>query len=207
VTYVPAVEQVSPPSVGTVGSAGVGVQGPTCLTCAGSPAGAPGFDCPCPPGSGGCPGPCTRPQIFYHPERCLPELKCEDIPYEVTPALPGNCIEIPFYGKPVTFKATTKVPVIVVECEEIIEFKDITIRFKCCDVKVCIPCRKCWKKTERCVETDVEVNLEALRRRDQTIDVYALNVPGLPKRFVLRPQMTEAQYKGEFPNKPIPTYP
>lgn len=165
-----------------------------------------GSDCVCPTPSGGCPGPCHPPAIAGHHGGIV--RVCKDLPYEITPPEGGTVVIKPYYGKPVAFKADVKVPVAVTECLETIEFKDIYLHVGLCVVRVCVPCAICTDKVERCEErTRPEVAVEAYRRRDNCIDVYALNVPGLPKKFILHPRITEDDYKKEFPGKPVPTYP
>lgn len=164
--------------------------------------------CPCPPGSSGCKDDCINPpRIIHKPYNCPPSEVCKPIPVVITPGPGPDCVEIPFYGKPVAFKHKAKVPVVLIECEEVIRFMDYTIDLKCCEIKLCVPCERCIVKREKCVEQEKEVSIEAFRRRDGTIDVYALNVPGLPTKFVLRLKMSESDFKAAYPGHPVPTYP
>lgn len=165
--------------------------------------------CPCPPGgSGRCKDDCTnQPRITYHPENCPPTQVCKPIGVTITPSPEPECVNIPFYGKPISSKQKVKVPVHYMECEEVIRFEDYTINLKCCSITVCVPCEVCQVKREKCVEQEREVAIEAYRRRDQTIDVYALNVPGLPTKYVLRLKMSEPDFKTAYPGLNPPTYP
>lgn len=164
--------------------------------------------CPCPPGSGPCKDDCTNPpRITYKPYNCPPSQVCTPIDVTVTPGPTPDCMEIPFYGKPVTSKQKVNVPVRVIECEEVIRFKDYTIDLKCCEITVCVPCERCVVKRERCVEQEREVTVEAYRRRDQTIDVYAIGVAGLPTKYVLKLKMMEQDFKAAYPSAAVPTYP
>ena len=186
---------VVPNTVQTVGPGVVSTQNPC--------------PCPCPPGpSGQCSDTCTNPpKITYHPERCPPTKDCKPIPVEYTPQDPANCINITFYGKPVSYKYDVDVPVIQEECKEVFRFKDVTIDFICCSVTVCVPCEVCWEKAKKCVLVKKNVNVEALRRQDGTIDVYILGIAGMPKKYVHALKMSEADFKTKFPNQALPTYP
>lgn len=163
--------------------------------------------CPCPDGSSGCSDSCTNPpKITYHPEKCPPSTTCKPIPYELTPQDPTDCINIPFYGKPVTFKFDVEVPVIQEVCKQEIRFKDVKIDFVCCSVTVCVPCEDCWAKTKKCVLVKKNVGVEAYRRQDGTIDVYILGVAGMPKKYVHALKMKEDEFKKQFPGQTPPTY-
>jgi hypothetical protein len=165
--------------------------------------------CPCPPGPGRCHDDCTNPpRIIYKPYNCPPTEDCKPIEVTITPGPKPDCVEIPFYCKCIDFKFTEKVPVRVIECEEIIRFKDYTIDLKCCEITVCVPCERCIVKREKCELRPLEVKIHACRRtKDKTIDVYALDVPGMPTNYVLHLRMSEDEFKKAYPGIAPPVCP
>jgi hypothetical protein len=139
---------------------------------------------------------------------CKPEVKCEPIPYTITPPSKVDCENFPFYGKPVSFKFEVEIPKIVETCRETWRFETINIILPCCTVYACVPCEKVFTKTKECKKVKRLSELEASRREDGTIDVYVLNVPGMPSKYVERLRLSQPEYIGLFgTTTPVPVYP
>ena len=162
---------------------------------------------PCPPGpSGNCPGPCNPPIIVNRPDKpgCHPVPVCVTIPVEYEPGMPDDKpTYIPFYKICKQFNDKVCVPAISTQIIEDIEFTTVCISLPCCDITVCVPCKRCEITSKQCVVTEKELKLEACLRRDGLVDVYVLGgVPQLPKKWVLDPRITLDAYKLKYKNGP-----
>ena len=156
---------------------------------------------------GHCNGICTAPPTIV-PNHCPPEQPvCHKIPRTLTP-INSTCVCYDFYGPPKMFQSMVEVPVIREECRETWKFETIHIPLPCCTVTVCVPCEKCFTKSKVCVKEKKTSKLEAYMREDKTIDVYVLDVPGMPTKYVERLMLGETEYKNIFgSNSPVPTPP
>jgi hypothetical protein len=147
------------------------------------------------------------PRIVPNPACCPPETHC--VPFEDPLLPPGkpNCVQIDFYGPKKDFKGEVEVPIVLEVRRESWNFKTVSVPIPCCTIFVCIPYEKCWTITKECQSKLTKVDLEAYMREDRTIDVYVMNVPGLPRMYIQRQKLTESQYLTHFPGAPVPTPP
>jgi len=132
---------------------------------------------------------------------------CTPIPFDST--LVGKLIEIdggtlPFYKAKSFAKGDVSIPVQKKTTVETIEFGTVTITLPCCEVEICIPCKFCKQDVFVCDTKKELIDIEVAVRQDGTIDVYALNVKGMPKRYVAFLAMSPDAFKKAFPNVPIP---
>lgn len=167
----------------------------------------PASNCPCLPApTGHCSDNCVAP-FQLTPSNC-PVVRNEcDIPFTVTPIQQPVCQTHAFYGPSQKFQDVVNVPVLVETCTEVIKFETVAINLQCCTVSVCVPCKKITEKTQACTSLPKKIDLESFRRKDGMIDVYALNVPGMPTKYVQRQKMSEDEYKVVFRGAPVPMYP
>jgi hypothetical protein len=149
---------------------------------------------------------CT-PILTPRPERCPPGKEiCTKI------NVPPTTGKLPSYdgGKTLYCKQTIKgkanidVPVEVVFQQQTFKFGTITIPLPCCDVTICVPCEECWIPTKRCELRSLPQTLEFCIRYDDRIDVYALDVPGMPNRYLVHLGLTRDRFQQLFPNIQLP---
>jgi len=101
------------------------------------------------------------------------------------------------------FQGTTAIPVIVIDAREELLFGKQTYGDKCCKYTVCVVTECCCIETKKCANKNKHVNMQACLRHDgDTVDVYVVNEPGFPVRWVLHLGLTKAEYKTKFPNGP-----
>lgn len=113
------------------------------------------------------------------------ECKPIDVPIDLN--IPTETTTEHFYVDCKEDAAHVPVPVIVQKTTEVCKFKQVEYTVKCCKIKVCIPCERCEKKTTKCevrVSTEKQ-KIKVCKRRDGTYDVEVLDVPGMPKRWLL----------------------
>ena len=110
---------------------------------------------------------------------------CEDIEVKMDGELERVCEETPFYTKCCPVEAHAPVPVIVCKKIETLQFKTHRVSSDpCCAFTVCVPCKKCWKTEKKCELRKTKAKLEVCLRQSGTVDVYVLNVPGMPTKWL-----------------------
>jgi hypothetical protein len=165
------------------------------------------------PASNYHPNPCCDdfciqpPRIVPNSVCCPPEIHCVPFDNPLNPPAKPNCVQIDFYGPKKDFKGDVEVPILQEVRRESWNFKTISVPIPCCTIFVCIPYEKCWTSTKECQSKLMKVDLEAYMREDRTIDVYVLNVPSLPRMYIQRQKLSEADYLRHFPGAPVPVPP
>ncbi len=143
--------------------------------------------CPCNGGTGNCTPACrlgiNEPEINSNcPDGTT---VCTDIPVELGEPLVPTTVEEMFYDSETPHRATVTVPGIEIRTTERCEFKRHTYMVDCCEITVCVPCRSCKTTSKRCVPKRAEHDILVKLRKDGTYDVFVLNVPGMPKQWLL----------------------
>lgn len=157
-------------------------------------------NCGCSNPSGSCwdlGGNCITPVII--PGTCCIETNCKDIPVVFCPQPDINCVKKPAYQECKSEKRKVKVPETKEICEEFLKFKNIDVPFPCCKVQVCVPCAICVKKSKVCEPVIKEITVEICKRWDNSFDVYAINVPGMPTKYVLELAVKQGDLDTKFP--------
>lgn len=138
------------------------------------------------PKCNGCPPGVNKPVITSSGGL---DCKGEDC-ISIEPPVVGKleCVKdkIPFYVRCVQFRAHVPVPVLICRETETIEFKTVDVVAEpCCKFRVCVPCRKCVKCEKTCELRSKEADLRICIRPNGNIDIYVLNVPGMPTEWLL----------------------
>jgi hypothetical protein len=68
----------------------------------------------------------------------------------------------------------------------------------CCTYQVCVVECCCTTTTKGCALHERDVQLQACIRQNDLIDVYVLNVPGMPKRWVRYMGISLNELRGHF---------
>ena len=155
--------------------------------------------CPCNGGTGKCTPECKKgknePEVS---SLCPPgTTECKDIPVVVDGSLETTTSEEKFYVSEEPYEAFVKVPAIEIKSTERCEFKRIKYKVDCCEISVCVPCQSCITKSKKCVLNTSKVKHKILvkLRRDGTYDVYVLDVPGMPKQYLVVNEGTKQDVK------------
>lgn len=126
--------------------------------------------------------------------------KCTPIEVHVNgylPEYPGDLLK--FYKHCYVVTAIVPVPVIEVKQVERCDFKKYTYKVgydkdhKCCEVTVCVPCQSCLVDTKVCVIKDLPEKVQICERQDGSFDVYVLDAPGMPQKWLLYVSITKAE--------------
>ena len=131
----------------------------------------------------------------------------KELPVEFTPGdferVPGTVLG--YYDFEISFHGPTKVPVIQQNGEYQLVFKKLRFSKDCCDIEVCVPCRHDLHVTGGVCRADTRVVQLVARRVRKTgaIDIYAVNVPGMPKEYLIHRNLTLAAAHAEFPGSNI----
>lgn len=125
---------------------------------------------------------------------------CKPIPIEVVPGIEKIETDEKFYVKCDNYEAKVPVPVLEVKKTERCEFKKYTYSVDCCEITVCVPCKRCVTESKKCVTkiSDKPQKIRICERRDGTVDVYVLDVPGMPKQWLLYMEASLATVKAEL---------
>jgi len=99
------------------------------------------------------------------------------------PSVEGN--HTLFYRKCVKFEGNVQVPHYVLDKKDTLLFAKRSYSSPCCTFQVCVVECCCTNTTKDCALRERKVALEACIRQTGEIDVYVLDVPGMPKRWVL----------------------
>ncbi len=165
---------------------------------------------PCPPGSpcGSLPGmPHCKPPTITHVSSPLCECKeeCKPITIAIVGTIPTYDTMTPFYKHCVDSTDKVCVPVIVSSTEEYFKFETKTIDLICCKIDVCVPTERCLRTSKKCeVRERADTKIQACRRYNGTIDVYAIDVPGMYAKYVLNMAITDQEFKTLYPNAKAP---
>lgn len=98
------------------------------------------------------------------------------------PSVPGTYT--PFYKECIKFNGTVKIPHHVLNKQDELLFAKKSYAVDCCKFTVCVVQCCCTTTTKGCDLRPLQVKLEACIRQNGLIDVYVLNVPGMPERWV-----------------------
>lgn len=138
------------------------------------------------PKCNGCPPGVNRPVLT---STGGPDCKAEEC-IDIEPPVVGKleCVKdkVPFYVRCIPFRAPVPVPVLICRETETIEFKTVEIAAeRCCKYRVCVPCKKCVTCEKTCELRTKEADLRVCIRPNGNIDIYVLNVPGMPTEWLL----------------------
>lgn len=138
--------------------------------------------------------------------QCEGGKECHDITPDIDKNVPDDCEEHKFYDHEKTFNGiSVPGPVLKKVKTQTIEFKTLKYTVKCCEITVCVPCKECCEVTEDCEMQDVKATVIAKRRTGtNNYDVYALNVPGMPKEYMLYLNTPEAEVENGLPGVLLP---
>jgi hypothetical protein len=112
--------------------------------------------------------------------KCVP---VENKPEGELPSIDGG--HTLFYRKCVKFEGTVNVPHYVLNKKDTLVFAKRSYSSQCCTFAVCVVECCCTTTKRECDLRPRKVTLEACIRQTGEIDVYVLDVPGMPKRWVL----------------------
>ncbi len=156
--------------------------------------------CPCNGGTGTCTPACEKGKNAPKVEsKCPPgSTTCKDIPVVVAGDLVTTTVEELFYVECKPNEAVVPVPAIEIKKTELCEFKKHTYKVDCCEITVCVPCRTCKTESKKCVISSGKHKLRVCLRRDGTYDVYVLDVPGMPKEWLLYMEATKVQIETDL---------
>lgn len=147
-------------------------------------------------------GPCNDvcKEYTIKPGTCSSSTSCTPIPVVYTTPVEPSCEKIPYYINCKKERREALVPKIVETCREFYRFKTIKINI-CCEIEVCVPCEKCCEKKKECkaVKECIDVDVCELQGHPGHYDVYALNVPGMPTKFVLARDISLNEVNQRFP--------
>ncbi len=165
---------------------------------------------PCPPGGpcGSLPGTAhCRPPTITHVSNPLCECKedCKPISIAIAGTIPTYDTMTPYYKSCVDTADKVCVPVIISSTEEYFKFETKTIDLICCKIDVCVPTERCLRTSKKCeVRERADTKLQVCRRYNGTIDVYAIDVPGMYTKYVLNMAITDQEFKTLYPNAKAP---
>jgi len=112
------------------------------------------------------------------------------------PSVPGTYT--PFYKKCVDFTGKLDVPHYVLNKADTLMFAKKSYSSPCCTYQVCVVECCCTTTTKGCALHERDVQLQACIRQNDLIDVYVLNVPGMPKRWVRYMGISLNELRGHF---------
>lgn len=102
-----------------------------------------------------------------------------------------------FYDRTVDLKATLALPALVNRTTEEILFEKRKFKSACCEYEVCVPVERSETKTVDCRlysrEVEVRVCYRSASNEEKPVDVYVLNVPGMPPEWVYLKNIPEAK--------------
>jgi hypothetical protein len=137
-----------------------------------------------------------------HPDPSCMTKECKPIKIVMNggdlPRINGNnypaCVE----KRPAT--GTVKVPTEICDTHQTIEIGHRTFESKCCKFTVCVPVQECCVEKVRCGLHPRHSRLELCIKPDGRIDVYVLDVPGMPRGWVSLHNATKEQVMREIPD-------